>query len=188
MTEAEWLGCDDPTPMLEWLQRSSKASERKMRMFLCACCRRIWDLIPVGPCRKAVETVEAYADGLATENRLHRADREVGSILAETRSESWSSVDHWLTHETASAVHGTTKYYHVHLSSYAEYVTGPVLKVKARTGGDEERERVVQAALLRDIFGDPFRSTPRIDPTWLTWSDGAVRRLSGWSGLSLMSR
>jgi hypothetical protein len=31
---------------------------------------------------------------------------------------------------------------------------------------------------LRDIFGNPFRSPPHINPRWLAWNDGTVRRLA----------
>jgi len=40
MTESEWLAATDPKPMLEFL--AAKASERKLRLFACACCRLIW--------------------------------------------------------------------------------------------------------------------------------------------------
>jgi hypothetical protein len=31
---------------------------------------------------------------------------------------------------------------------------------------------------LRDIFGNPFRPAPGIDPAWLAWNAGTVRRLA----------
>jgi hypothetical protein len=42
---------------------------------------------------------------------------------------------------------------------------------------EEANEYVRQAALLRDVVGNPFR-IPFIDPAWTKWNDGAVVRLA----------
>jgi hypothetical protein len=68
MTEAEWLACTDPTPMLEFIR--GKASDRKMRLLGCAVCRQYWDRFSENRSRQTVEVAERYADGLATEEGL----------------------------------------------------------------------------------------------------------------------
>src|SRR5262245_6634951 len=40
MTEAEWLACTDPEQMLRFVY--GRVSNRKLRLFACACSRRIW--------------------------------------------------------------------------------------------------------------------------------------------------
>jgi hypothetical protein len=37
--------------------------------------------------------------------------------------------------------------------------------------------RRIEAAVLRDLFGNPIRST-RIDPAWLTWNGGTIPKLA----------
>ncbi len=61
MTEAEWLAGTDPTAMLYFLRGT--AGQRKLLLFGCACCRRIWRLIPAGPSRRGVEALEEFLDG-----------------------------------------------------------------------------------------------------------------------------
>ncbi len=69
MTETEWLKCEIPTKMLEWLLegreaqygawRPSTASDRKLRLYACACC------LAQGT---ALEVVEGYEkDGMSSE-------------------------------------------------------------------------------------------------------------------------
>src|SRR5437763_1554796 len=60
MTEADWLTCADPMPMLEYLK--GKASDRKFLLFACGCCRRIWPLITDVRSRKAVEMMERHVE------------------------------------------------------------------------------------------------------------------------------
>ena len=61
MTETEWLACDDPAPMLEYLQGAGAG--RKLQLFACACCRRVWHRLPDPRSRFAVEETEAFIDG-----------------------------------------------------------------------------------------------------------------------------
>jgi hypothetical protein len=63
MTEEEWLACTNPWPMVACLR--GMVSDRKLRLFACACCRRIWHLLGDERLRKAVEVAEAHSDGNA---------------------------------------------------------------------------------------------------------------------------
>jgi hypothetical protein len=87
VTEAEWLQCADPAPMLEALR--GRATERKVRLFLVACCRRLFPLLPDSYTRKAVKTAERYADGGATAEKLRFAEgsarRSAGAYERELR-------------------------------------------------------------------------------------------------------
>jgi hypothetical protein len=49
------------------------ASERKLRLFVIACCRRVWHLLPDDRYREAVEIAGRFCDGLATRGELSRA-------------------------------------------------------------------------------------------------------------------
>jgi hypothetical protein len=81
MTEAEWLTCTDPDPMLDFLGEG--ASLRKHRLFAVACCRRVWPLLPSARGRLWVEIAEFLADGRPVE----------GDLEAE-RHEHWEAFQH----------------------------------------------------------------------------------------------
>ena len=76
MSEGEWLASTNPGTMLESL--TGNLSERKLRLFACACCRRIWHLLSDERSRVALEAAELHADGLVDDVELERS-----SALAE---------------------------------------------------------------------------------------------------------
>ncbi len=86
MTETRWLRCRSPQKMLLFLRNIRKASERKLRLLACACCRRVWDLLPTEESRLAVLVAERFADGLASEDELatagHKAKRPAKDAAA----------------------------------------------------------------------------------------------------------
>jgi hypothetical protein len=71
VTEAEWQSCVDPQRMLAFLE--GRATTRQLRLFACACCRRIWHLISDPRSRKAVEIGEQLADRLVSDEERDRA-------------------------------------------------------------------------------------------------------------------
>lgn len=84
MTEAEWQAAEDPAPILQFLRR--KASDRVLRLFACACCRLVWELVGEAG-REAVEVAEQYADGRATRAELATARKraaQAARVLADS--------------------------------------------------------------------------------------------------------
>jgi hypothetical protein len=70
MTEAQWLACINPTRMLEYLR--FRASDRKLRLFAVACCRRSWAKLTNAELRACHETAELFADGKASQKTRGR--------------------------------------------------------------------------------------------------------------------
>jgi hypothetical protein len=158
MTEAEWLACTDPRLMLEFVR--SKASERKLRLFACACCRRIWRLLRCKALRMAVEVSEQRADGLVLAGQLAKVAHAIKHVWpgnGDFTLESYPQI-------AALFCAGKGKR---ELRSVAFYV--------AMGSGRGEKKK--QIRLLHDIFGNPFHATT-CDPSWLTWEDGTIPKLA----------
>jgi hypothetical protein len=169
MTEAEWLHCGDPRPMFAFLR--GQASERKLRLFACACCRRLWGLFLADECRPAVEVAERFADGRATEEQLRQAHRLAGRAMDAYRwrahAAPFAATQHPLCREEGGA--GPAGY---------DWLASTLHTASLRPGGSEVGgEAQAQADLLRCIIGNPFRPvTPR--PAWLAWEGGTVPKLA----------
>jgi hypothetical protein len=90
MTEAEWLALTEPPGLdrdFEALRTDlcralefRQDDRRKLRLFACACCRRVWDGLTDPRQRQAVEVAERYADGLASHQEMEQARRALHAL------------------------------------------------------------------------------------------------------------
>jgi len=140
MTEADWLACTNPDPMLDYL--ATHGSDRKLRLFACACARRHWDLLPDDSCRRAVEVSERYADDEATCAELEQT-WQAAARLAESalrRLSRWDMLAGAMAEARDAARGGAWVAAH---------------NVTADVATPEERR--AECDLLREIFGNPFQ-------------------------------
>jgi hypothetical protein len=166
MNETEWLACDDPLEMLDFLR--GRVSERQLRLFGCACCRRIWHLLIDAASQQAVEFTEQYADGLFSAEELyiicevaHAAEEGLGSkqhLYAASAATCISAdhVDEVGTIWSSAAAVG---------EAAADGVPTP--QREAVREDADQAERIQQCYLLRDIVGNPFRSVLNVT-SWRT--------------------
>jgi hypothetical protein len=140
MNESEWLTCTDPTLMLKCLHK--KITTRKMLLFSVACCRRILHLSEDEAVKKAVDTIEKYADGFSSYEELRAAEAATGTwamALDEAGEDIWAMG------------------YSMSWSAWA--MSFVMLRAdKASLERITLNERQAQSSLLRDVFANPFRS------------------------------
>jgi hypothetical protein len=159
MNEAEWLGCADPTPMLEFLR--GKPSDRTLRLFGCACCRAIWGRLTDQRSREGVMVAECYADGQASTDQLVEAHR-----IAYAAYEDGGLAGYLAAAYLAPAV------------SLNAALSTAEAALKAATPDAATSACKIQADMLRDIVDNPFRPSSPLPPAVLAWNDRTIPRLA----------
>jgi hypothetical protein len=153
MTEEEWLACRKPGHLLIHLH--ARPNPRKERLFACACCRHVWQLLSDPRSRRAVEVSERFADGLATIAELTAARIAAKTALAER---GYANLDPGSCVALAALTSVDGK-------------TGAAHSVRRAFGRKGDPlcliEQDYQCQVIRDIFGNPFRPVT-LDPAWLT--------------------
>jgi hypothetical protein len=183
-------------------EKDSKGQDRKFRLFACACCRRIWVHIPESCNRDAVAAVEDYLDGHIPAPTLEAAFVTSSAVECKEDGSRRSEPGYWAVKYLGRG------FYKLTAAASALVVASQVLFMADKEYGSQashefagsfytgagvflrpfqwplpvpaavEAERALQAALLRCIFGNPFRAAPAIEPAWLTWNDGIVKKLA----------
>ena len=166
MSEQEWLSCDDPAAMLDYLvltDGSTRINDRMLRLFACACCRRIWDKLTDARSREVVETVEQFADGAVSMTELEGSGKSARGAVMEAGAAGWDAWEEYTNRNIAWAVHWADPY---------EAARG-VVEYSSRCA-DWDAVRRPQVHILQDIVGNPFQ-TWTVQPQWKTPS---VRQLA----------
>ncbi len=162
MTEAEWLACTDPEPMLAFLH--GKVSDRRFRLFSVGCIRRGWHLSRDPGLWQGVEAVERFVDGL-TRDKARIEARKTGLRVAhaETGSEDgYGNPQEMLGFELWEVAKKTIDLKTARdLGTSAAAAFGYAAVEGSHDGPKffraKERERKRQRGVLLDIFGNPFR-------------------------------
>lgn len=203
MTEAEWLTCTDPQQMLRFLNGTGPydtaerklrrklrlrpvddcRTRRKLRLFCCACCRRVWHLLTDQRSRRAVELAERCADGGATLEELDEASTGASAVhRAALRRLRQSGAARTGEAQAIAAYEAVCC-----LDRYEHYAVEAAL-----------RWHPDSTALLRCLFRNPFRRHPRlgrdkegsprvyfatasvVHQHWpvLRWNDGTVPKIA----------
>ncbi len=181
MTEAEWLTCSDPTPMLEFLR--GKASDRRLRLFAVGSVRLVFRWLVHPNSRAAVEASERVAEGINSPDILATAYRAAWDVLP---LEPYSDM-HVTAARAAARTAQADAYEAATLTTnevaelYAEWeeekVTSEDEKYRVYWVGKTQGQAVL-ASCLRDIVCNPFRPLQPLPAAVLAWNDRNIRRLT----------
>ncbi|HVS39661.1 MAG TPA: hypothetical protein VMS17_29155 [Gemmataceae bacterium] len=184
--------------MLEFLR--GKVSDRKVRLFAVACCRRVWPLVKDDRFRAAAQAAELFADGIITKEDMIQARSTALAVFVKLRGgedeapaatlsaaaipappKSFEKqfldvfADPWWEDELDKGdPHGPAVVTARHTAWAVAQAQGQRPLADSTGAKAEQRE---QATLLRELLGSPFRPIA-LDPTWLEWNDGTVRKMA----------
>ncbi|MCI0463148.1 MAG: hypothetical protein L0Z62_39885 [Gemmataceae bacterium] len=158
MTEAEWQDCADPDRMMAYLE--GNASERKLCLLCCACCRRVWHLLETDALRQAVDAFDRFADGEIDEESFRTAASSTHP-LRNYREEIFSGQPRegilWAAYAVNAAMTRLPDYGYRKALQFLAYAVQP----------HDGEEHAAHVDLIREVFENPFRPM-NIPSLWRT--------------------
>jgi hypothetical protein len=184
----------------EWYPRNLDWQGRKLRLLASACCRRVAAPLSDPRSLRAVEASERFADGLATADELVATGREAEAAFWEmVEADSDRAGGEAGPRDTrpvkrdaaclgalqaARASFQLGGEFGMQLALYqaawaaAQALSSVPLVWRNREAKEPLRRAFAeQAGLIRELFANPCRPAPLVDPAWLAWQGGAVARL-----------
>lgn len=156
----DWSNCVDPARLLEYARDG--ASERKLRLFAVACCRRIADRLGTGLGPSLLDLAEWYADGLVTDAERRAIRTRARQMFRDQGAAEAASSTNWVKEATYAMFATSAR------NAWGAVRTaqdGVVECLVCRAGGPQgcnvakvrTAELARQSGLARDIFIDPVR-------------------------------
>jgi hypothetical protein len=206
MTEAEWLNAVDAIVLWANVRNQTrfyrqivdrqelKYNRRILYLLGVAICHRIARQFPDPCCHRMLQVAEAFAEGTAVPDELFNAHHDVETVRGRRAADllpaaSGAAIEavFWLGPDDYKVIHALE--YVVDAAGYSQAVAEGVLSATATMHDGRAiwqhpvflagRGKVAQALcyVIRDVIGNPFRPAV-LDPAWLTWHDGAVRKMA----------
>lgn len=180
MSEQDWFSCGEPLQMLEHLR--GKVSDRKFRLFTVGCCRRASEFLNKDKYLPALLTfIEKLSDNEGTEIVLStEAPNQEGVSRIQFAADAILALAPTVP-EGEPDPYSCLRSSLVHRDSWIA-AWNTVSAVAFQFASLRDRHGSYQSVLLSmkdvvlDLFSSPFRP-PNLDPAWLAWNGGAVRRL-----------
>jgi hypothetical protein len=202
MTEAEWLECTDSARMLYFLRDEGQdhlevaehtedpeqrvffvpgwATGRKLRLFFCACCRRVWQMVKDRRFHDCVMVYERLIEGWATRKEWAEVSHDA---LMAPRPDGGFTDPTFLGMVVAAGLPGIeSPHVAYNILDLIQFLFTIPAAANTNVNSPEwfaavADEQAAECSLLRDIFGNPFRPV-LIDPAILTWNSDTLRSLA----------
>jgi hypothetical protein len=192
MTEEEW-NRHPPDGWRMLYHAEEIGSERKLRLFLIACCRRIEHLLIDTRSKTALAGIERHVEGHSTTTELGRLGdlaKEAADAAAPVPYDLEDELDPYPPTAAPDAIrYAASLNLTTALDNKPTALTNATYLACNAVGGSVFRrtnnveqaraasaaEIAIHAVLLRDIFGNPFRPAT-FDPAWRTSTAVALAR------------
>jgi hypothetical protein len=178
MTEADWLTDTNPA----YLMRQVRSRPwRKRCLYICACWGTVRDLLISENSRTALQSLQALTEAEPPFNTFVAVEGILLSIGLDETQRAWHAPftldgDRLRAADLAAGAAGDRD----DGEAYQEWnrISGERKDASDMAGAAWNQLGRGLCGLARCVFGNPFRPAPAVDPAWLTWNGGTVRKLT----------